>query len=107
MVSKRAERTIERWNSLAHAGGGTVALGVAGKSATSLGVVVSLVGLAISPVVTAVGALVALLGIAGWWWSAHAISTRGELSRGRAAWMLWCIPTWSVLGALSDVLDTF
>ena len=102
MVSQRVQRRIERRNTLAHAGGGVVALGVAGKSAGSLGVVVSLVGLATSPIVIAAGAIVALLGIAGWWWSARAISTRVELSRGRAMWMVWCVPTWSALGDLFD-----
>lgn len=105
MASTRRGRTVERWNTLLRAGSGIVALGVAGKSAASLGLVVALIGLAASPVVIAVGAVIALSGVGAWWWSADVISTRVEFSRGRAAWMLWCIPTWSAVGGVLDLFS--
>lgn len=102
MVSQRVQRRIERWNTLAHAGGGVVALGVAGKSAASLGVVVLLAGLVTSTGVILTGVGIALLGFAAWWGSARTITARVDLSHGRAMWLVWCIPTWSVLGDLFD-----
>jgi hypothetical protein len=104
MVSQRAQRRIERWNTLARAGTGVVVLGVVGKSAAPLGAVVALIGLVAAPLAIVVGASVLLLGIAAWWGSARAVSSRVELSTGRAMWMMWCIPTWSAIG---DLLDAF
>jgi len=83
VVSQRVQRRIERWNTLARAGVGLVVLGVVGKSAASLGVVVLLAGLVTSTGVILTGVGIALLGFAAWWGSARTIAARVDLSHGR------------------------
>lgn len=76
LASQGRQERAERWNALSVRDTSLAVLGVAGKSATSAGVLVLLVGLRVSPVAGAVGAAIAALGLAAWWASARAVGPR-------------------------------